>query len=603
MKPVRIASAGLCITVALLCAPALAHADATIGPITYTVESAPMDTNCSLREAVTEANTNTASADCAGLTSGTPGDDTITLSNQSFQLLGTVGDDVNMGGDLDVTTSPTNRLTITGGGPALTQLHSGVTDRVLDLNGGGGVLNLRDLRVENGGNTNPVTGNGGGIRAASSISLDHVRVTQSKASANGGGIASSGGNVTLAGGSRVDTNTAAADGGGLWLHGAGASLTGSEIDHNTTFGTSGAGGGGIEWAPGSAASLTLLQTTIDGNTALSPGASGGVGGGIKSIGSVTLDHSSLTANSAVGAGSSTFISGGGLWQNGSGGSATVIDSTVSENFAIRNNTGTVSGGGIYSLNSGSPTVRIVRSTVALNKVMGGTIERGGGIYGLNPGELEVSNSTLVGNSAPNASGDGGAIWDNGVNVLVSHSTFADNDAAGAAKAISLVNTSPDTIRNSIIGNGASACAGDLFTTAGYNLDQGATCWTANSTGDLQNSDPLLAPGPADNGGPTETIALLAGSPAIDRVQAGMCFDTDGATLLTVDQRGLPRPGGAACDSGAFEVQPPPTAVAPTPTTTATTPSAARKRKCRKKKKKSRAAAAKKCKKKKKKKKK
>jgi hypothetical protein len=58
----------------------------------------------------------------------------------------------------------------------------------------------------------------------------------------------------------------------------------------------------------------------------------------------------------------------------------------------------------------------------------------------------------------------------------------------------------------------------------------------------------------DNGGPTMTYALLPGSVAIDRIPEAMCVDADGDPLTT-DQRGEPRPGGAMCDVGAFEVQP------------------------------------------------
>jgi hypothetical protein len=62
-------------------------------------------------------------------------------------------------------------------------------------------------------------------------------------------------------------------------------------------------------------------------------------------------------------------------------------------------------------------------------------------------------------------------------------------------------------------------------------------------------DPLLGQ-LGDNGGSTDTMALGAGSPALDF--AGACG-------LTTDQRGLARPSGGACDSGAFEVQVPPPA--------------------------------------------
>ena len=60
-------------------------------------------------------------------------------------------------------------------------------------------------------------------------------------------------------------------------------------------------------------------------------------------------------------------------------------------------------------------------------------------------------------------------------------------------------------------------------------------------------DPLLGP-LQDNGGPTFTHALLPGSPAIDHIPAENCE-------VTTDQRGVARPQGAACDIGAYELEP------------------------------------------------
>ena len=55
----------------------------------------------------------------------------------------------------------------------------------------------------------------------------------------------------------------------------------------------------------------------------------------------------------------------------------------------------------------------------------------------------------------------------------------------------------------------------------------------------------------DNGGPTKTIALIGGSSAIDAIPPASCTDVDGNTLAT-DQRGVARPHGNGCDSGAYE---------------------------------------------------
>jgi hypothetical protein len=93
-----------------------------------------------------------------------------------------------------------------------------------------------------------------------------------------------------------------------------------------------------------------------------------------------------------------------------------------------------------------------------------------------------------------------------------------------------------------------------MTSNGYNLSSDGTC-NFNSTGDLNNTDPKLGP-LQDNGGPTQTMALLSGSPAIDAGNPSGCTDGQGH-LLKTDQRGEPRPDRedkSGCDMGAYEEQ-------------------------------------------------
>jgi hypothetical protein len=78
----------------------------------------------------------------------------------------------------------------------------------------------------------------------------------------------------------------------------------------------------------------------------------------------------------------------------------------------------------------------------------------------------------------------------------------------------------------------------------------SSCTGFTGSGDLVDVDPLLGP-LQDNGGPTFTMALGTGSPAIDAADDGVCASS---AVKGVDQRGLPRPGGPHCDIGAFEVQ-------------------------------------------------
>ena len=89
---------------------------------------------------------------------------------------------------------------------------------------------------------------------------------------------------------------------------------------------------------------------------------------------------------------------------------------------------------------------------------------------------------------------------------------------------------------------------------GYNLSSDNTCYF-NGPGDLNNTNPLLGT-LGSYGGPTETVPLLSGSPAIDAGNPNGCTDNLGH-LLKTDQRGQPRPNPedtGGCDMGAFERQ-------------------------------------------------
>jgi len=262
----------------------------------------------------------------------------------------------------------------------------------------------------------------------------------------------------------------------------------------------------------SGATLNLNQLTIaDGNASF--------GGGVDNFGTLAVTNSTFSGNSAV--------HGGGIF-NYRFCTLTVISSTFSGNNAAG---GAGDGGGISS----SGTVTVTNSTFS-----GNTASQGGGIYNDYEGTVAVTNSTLSGNSAS----DGGGIFNNGDKVAVA-------------------------IENSILASSISGgnCFGPV-TDGGYNISDDTSC---GFTGTGANNDTIgdgvsdanlaLDPdGLADNGGPTQTIALESGSPAIDAIPIALCQATD--------QRGdaRPAPGYTACDIGAFEYD---STVAPTPTPTAT----------------------------------
>ena len=203
--------------------------------------------------------------------------------------------------------------------------------------------------------------------------------------------------------------------------------------------------------------------------------------------------------------------------------------TVAHGLAISG----IDGGGLF--NSG--TVTISNSTFANNSASGSS--SGGGLA--NGGTVTISNSTFANNSA---GGGGGGLINEGT-VTISNSTFANNSAGGGG---GLINGDTLNIRGSIVANnsgGNCATVVHAITDQGSNLSSDSSCGFTG-TGSVQNTDPKLGP-LASNGGPTQTLALLAGSPAIDAgPAAGSC--------PTTDQRGVSRPDNSesSCDIGAYE---------------------------------------------------
>lgn len=166
---------------------------------------------------------------------------------------------------------------------------------------------------------------------------------------------------------------------------------------------------------------------------------------------------------------------------------------------------------------------------------------GGALAVTNTGAVNVVNSTFSGNSA---NGFGGAITTDYPGMTLSQVTFSGN-AAPTGSALSVTGGVPVTVRNSVFagGSGGGHCANPIA--SGANNLNFADPAGANSCGPsvTVTADPLLGP-LADNGGPTPTLALGAGSPAIDAGAA--------AGSPPVDQRGIARPQGAGVDIGAYE---------------------------------------------------
>jgi hypothetical protein len=260
-------------------------------------------------------------------------------------------------------------------------------------------------------------------------------------------------------------------------------------------------------------------------------------GGILNNGMLTLDHVTVT-NNTVATDTGDFWQGGGGIFCGEGATLNLIDS------AVVNNTSAWAGGGIFTFFNSATT--IVRSTIAANVCS----DVGGGLRSF--GNAEIVNSTFSGNESTGWYGGAMFITDGVINVA--NSTIADNVSPMWAPADVFVGTFTNvdatlTLTNSIASSAQDDCFLGLFgsgvvtlTADHNNVFTDATCSAGAS--DLVVGDARLGP-LADNGGPTSTHALLAGSPAIDAGDNGACPATD--------QRGIAR--DAACDVGSFESLP------------------------------------------------
>ena len=290
--------------------------------------------------------------------------------------------------------------------------------------------------------------------------------------------------------------------------------------------------------------INITNTTISGNVA------GDVGGGIHNrSGTVGVTNSAISENEAdAGAGIS----------NPNSGTVNIIDTTISDNTAQDE------GGGVSNFSTG--TVNVIRSTISDNDA-----RDGGGVENHNSGTVNVTNSTISGNST--FRGRAGGIGNFGAGtVRVTNSTISSNQAIdGSGGGIFHNSTGLVTVKSSLIALNISDLGPDAFgsfNSQGFNLVgkiDGAAGF--NTVTDKKGTiaaplDPKLNPaGLQDNGGPTKTIALLCGSPAIDNgSSAGLTGN------LTTDQRssGFPRSSddpaipnasaGDGADTGAYELQ-------------------------------------------------
>ena len=410
--------------------------------VTTTDDELNTDGDCSLREAVEAANTNTPVDNCID-NSGFY--DVIILDAQTYTLsiLG-FNEDANQTGDLDITED----VAIQGAGPWLTIINAADIDRALHILAG--YVRVIDLTITDG-STDAFFGDGGGILVqGGGLTLDNVVISSCLAGNSGGGIYAAPGTSLEIWNSQIIENGAGGSGGGIFI------ATGAWVN-------------------------TITETTIHNNYANQNG------GGIFNVGTIwDISGTTISANRAQ------LGNGGGIFNGSSGsiggGPASVLNTTISGNSAFF-------GGGIFNAGQISDVIHV---TIAYNNAV-----QGGGIRNTNNGNFGNIQSSIIANSI----------------------------------------------------NGGDCSNAGSISSGGYNILSDGSCSNVfTNTGDLLSTDPMLGL-LQNNGGPTETHALLPGSPAIDHVDEWVCPPPG------TDQRGVGRPidgdGDSVdrCDSGAYEFEP------------------------------------------------
>jgi CSLREA domain-containing protein len=413
------------------------------------------------------------------------GKDVVSLPGKSYELaIASTGEDRNKDGDLDIT----DPVTVTHPGDGRAKVDAKHRDRVFDVQ-----LNAKStfkkLVITGGKGFDP------GPTPPRSRSVARGMVP----TAEGGGIRNASDIKVIS--TVIKKNLSARYGGGIGvISGAGLTLVKSTITRNTS--PSGEDGGAID---GDEGKIVIKKSKITSNT------SGNNGGALYYFST----SPSKIINSTISKNKATEASGGGIHISGGPNLATlsVSGSTLSGNRA------STSGGGV---NVAGGKLKVVNSTVAGNRTGG----FGGGIAGVG-GAVDLNAATVVGNTA------------NGTVSLI--------QAAGGGLFYQTESPGFD-VENSLIalnfsGNNRNDCAGtEDFDSRGHNLiSTELACNGFTKPSDLIKPNPKIG-NLKDNGGPTKTIALKSGSPAIDKAKK--------QSAPKRDQRGHKR--GDHPDIGAFE---------------------------------------------------
>lgn len=441
-----------------------------------------------------------------------------------------------------------------GGGLATAGSETTVTDVTIESDAAGdggaagsGGVNLASNAGGNGG-AGGVGGAGGGISASAGTTTVTGSTLGSDAAGQGGaggvggdqtggqgrggyggagGSGGSGGGVAASASvsmsldaSTVHADTSGAGGAG----GAGGSQNDRQIGNGGTAGAGGSGGDGGGIAAASSQSVSISASAISSNTTGSGGA-GGAGGFTDATQATAVTGGSGGAGGSGG-------EGGGLSASSSG-TVTVSDSTLTANGPGAGADGG-SGGNASTASSGS---------TGGSGGNGGDTGNGGALSATASATVSITRSTIVANLVNTNAGSGGQGGTSTIN-----GTGGTGGAAGTTGGLLLTGSPAATLTGSLLDNtagGAANCSATVASDDGGNVATDGTCfaapvpadddatWDGSKLGLLQN-----------NGGTTDTIAVLSGNPAIGFVTAAS--DCTGS-----DQRGISRPS-SGCTAGAYE---------------------------------------------------
>ncbi len=360
---------------------------------------------------------------------------------------------------------------------------------------------------------NAASGTGGGVYNDNSSSPTLTNVTFSKNTADQGGGIYNQGTLTISN-ADITSNTATESGGGIYSDGA-LLIENSTIDNNYAENNC---GGGIHFAVDSDGSATIQSSAVSNNTSSRYGAgifAGSSTCGNSEQGALELDDVEVFGNLATGS------EGGGI--------VNFNVPMIIDHSAIYNNRSNEDGDA--GIGAWGPTT-ISNTTISGNYAVGDNSEAAGGLGIYGGYDVYLYNVTITDNTMESTGyGSGGvADWDDSESTLHVYNSIIANNHGGVHDDCYLLVVDMD------------------FHDSPNILTQDLTDCRVLNTSAVINTDPALDI-LDDNGGPTKTHALEENSPAINAGDNTVC---EAAPVNNLDQRGVTRPVGDACDIGAYE---------------------------------------------------